>query len=335
MNQSSNSWLFGRQLRFRFSLRGLFIFLLILSLPLGWLGRHIIRSRQETAFAASVSQAGGEVRFDYNAAGPAFPADQPKGPWLLRQAFGQNLFSYVCSADLSRVKNPNAFETSLGQMATMDTLSLPAGPLSDELIESIARLPNLSELTLNGSSITPTQMRRLATDNSILALNLSGAAAADGVLKQLHHFRHLPNVTITAGATTDQGLKALSQVDSIFTLEIRGMPAVTNSGFRYLTRLPNLRALQISGTQITEDCVSDLAQMTQLQLAEISPGNLKHQYRNLQMFRLDTLEPIDDPYPQLSRWDCGVPENIQCIRCVRVEKNLIRLDFWDQPYETK
>lgn len=334
MNESSKITR-PRLLRFRFSLRVLLLFILVLSLPLGWLGRQIIRSRRETAFVARVSKAGGDARFDYNAAVPGFPADEPKGSWLLRQAFGQNLFSYVCSADLSKVKNPNAFETSLGQMSKLQTLTLPSGPLSDELVESVASLPDLWELSLNGSSITPAQMRRLAKSKSIGALRLGGEAAADEVLEQLHHFRHLPNVAILGGVTTDRGLQALRQVDSIYFLEIHAMPSVTNAGFHDLIALPNLRTLEITGTQITEACVKDLTKMPQLVLATISPGNLKLQYNNPQMIRVDTLEPIDIPNPQLSRWDCGPPDDVQCVRCVRVEKNLIQIDVWDVPYAAK
>ncbi|PQO44201.1 hypothetical protein C5Y93_19705 [Blastopirellula marina] len=304
------------------------VVILLLAIPLGWLAGKISRSQRETSFANQVRKAGGVARFDYDAAGLAYAPSSPKGHWLLRAAFGKNLFSYLCVVDLSQVEDPNAFADDIGRMSQVDTLSLPTGPLSDGLIDNVAALPNLWNLTLDGSTITPEQMRRLCKSNAIGSWRLGGAAAADEILEELQHADHLPQLTILHSPTTDRGLKAISEIDSLHYLAIDQAPAVTNQGFEHLVQLPNLTFLRIDGTQITGKCVDSLAQMPKLEQLTITPGMQKLQYQVRKIYRLDTGTPVDPT--KLSRFDCGpLPADFEVVKCVEVQQSEIRLEVWD------
>lgn len=329
MSESAEPAAAGKNRRWlRFSLRGLLVLILLLALPLGWLAQQIRRSQRETSFAAQVREAGGEARFDYNAAGPTYSPSPPKGHWLLRAAFGKNLFSYLCLVDLSQVADPNPFADGLGRMSQVDTLILPAGPLSDELIDGVAALPNLWSLTLDGSAVTPEEIRRLIASKSIGALQLGGAAAADEILEELRHDDHLPQLTILSGPTTDRGMQAISEIDSLYFLDIQQTPAVTDEGFPYLAKPPNLTVLRIEGTQITEKCVDALANMPKLERLEITPGRLNVQYEVREIYRLDTGERVDPT--KLFRFECDpAPPKTETVKCVEVEKDKIRLEIWD------
>ncbi|WP_186767542.1 leucine-rich repeat domain-containing protein [Blastopirellula retiformator] len=313
----------------RFSLRGMLVLVFALAIPLAWLGALINVSQRETAFAMAVGKAGGQARFDYNAYAASCISTEPKGPWLMRAVFGDNIFSRISSVDLSGVRDTSTIARGLGQLTQLDTLSLPAGPQGDQLIDSVAQLPHLYQLTLDCSEITPQQMRRLLSCESLLYLELRGAAAADEVLAELPHAVQMARVTIVSGPTTDQGMKSLSEIKTIRFLQIVEAPSITNRGFRQLTNAPALGMVTIHGTQITEECVCEFKQMPKLETLAITPGTLQLRYKPIAAYRLDTGEAVPTP---LRRFDCWPsPPVTGLVRCVDVEPNRIRLERWDVP----
>lgn len=330
MTNRSTQLVLSRKRRWlRFSLRGLLIVVFLLAVPLAWLGAKINTGRRETAYAAAVWKAGGQARFDYNAYAGSCIAMQPKGPWLLRAVLGKNIFSRICLVDLSGVEDVGGLVGGLEKLSQLDTLTLPAGPQSDELIDSVARLSRLQELTLNGSEVTPLQMRRLLACDSLGHLELRGASAADEILAELAHAEHLSSVSVISGTTTDDGMKSLSEIKSLYFLEIRDLPAVTNQGFQYLAKSPSLELARIRGTQITEACVGDLTPMANLKMLEISPGTLNLRYKSIDPYRLDTGEAVRTPLFRSECWPPPPKTTLTC--CVDVEANRIRLDQWDVP----
>jgi hypothetical protein len=75
---------------FQFSLRTLFILVLIVATPCAWLGHKIAQKRREREFVEEIRNWGGIVTYDYQIA-----RSKPSGPAWLRSLLGENFFNDV------------------------------------------------------------------------------------------------------------------------------------------------------------------------------------------------------------------------------------------------
>jgi hypothetical protein len=80
----------------QFSLKGLFVLVVIAAVPCGWLKWKLDRKATERAAVAEIREAGGEVWYDWEVA----HVRNPRGAQWLRRLFGDDFFSNVVKVGL-------------------------------------------------------------------------------------------------------------------------------------------------------------------------------------------------------------------------------------------
>jgi len=274
----------------RFGLRTLLVLVLLLSLPLGWLGREIYRVRQEEQVAAAIIDAGGILRFDFNHQEP-IGVYENWGPRLLRKLWGKNMGRHLDMVHIHSAEDTNRLIPLLVRCERLEYLGLPAAKLSDRSMQILASLPNLRVLNLVETQITAEQMQTLATSETLRHIRLQGAPSADEYLQQLTKLSHVENVELFDTPITNRGMKSLSELPLI-ALKIEGAAAVTNAGFAEFSGSEHLQDFVAVGTRIDEGCVDTLQTLPQLKYAQILPGHLDITYYAWGEMRLDTLTPV-------------------------------------------
>jgi len=79
--------------RFQFSLRSLLAFMLLLSVPLGWLAWKMQRAKRQREAVEGILKAGGRIGYDYEFV--------PRAPVWVRKSLGEDFF---CDASCCGVR---------------------------------------------------------------------------------------------------------------------------------------------------------------------------------------------------------------------------------------
>lgn len=93
----------------------------------------------------------------------------------------------------------------------------------------------------------------LFEEGTVLLVDVAGIAEfGDAELERLCKFAKPERLNLMGTAVTDEGLKAVAQVEQLEYLNLRNT-AISDAGVKHLTRLRHLRELDLSGTHITDD----------------------------------------------------------------------------------
>lgn len=285
----------------RFSVRGLLLLVLLVSIPLGLIGRDLIRSKSEEYLVNDIQIADGYVRYDYvyqvmpppgtmGLTIAKFDEHEPKGHWLARKILGENIYSYVTIVNLRRADDPNQVLPRIATFSRLEKLSLAEAALTDESVDAISQLRQLRELYLESIELSPQQMRKLAAINSLETLYFTGSFATDDVLEQVANFKNLQEITLRDTAITNRALQSLARVPGLKRIEIDNAKQVTNEGLVPLVQLPELESFDAYGTRLTNFCARTLAKMPALKKAWISARDPKVDFGE---YRSYDLSPID------------------------------------------
>lgn len=154
--------------------------------------------------------------------------------------------------------------------------------VSTKGLEHAATIPFLG-LGLNFRDLTGEQLRLFAREDSPLEVLYIRAnpGLRDEDLASLKALKHLKLLVIGDNNFTDESLKYVSEVHSITTLKLNGLPELTGSGIKYLKALPNLRRLCLNRDSISEDGFKYLTELKGLDLltlqqAQLNEARLQH-----------------------------------------------------------
>lgn len=311
----------GRWLKY--SMRTLMVLVLLISIPLSWVGRDVVRSMRESAVERAIHEAGGEAIYDYwqpDEYGMVGQRVEPTGDWWVRKLLGDNIYSYVTCVDLRGVENPEVLIPRLQHFTRLKYLLLPTTVASESLVETLKQLPDLQQCRLDLSPCSPIILWELAQCQGIEALQLQANELSDSSVDVLLQFPGLKSLTLRETPMTDAAMPKIAKITTLNELVLEDAPEITNDGFQTLESLPHLTRFFASGTQIDEGCVDSLRTMTNLDNLEITPGKLKLAYYPWGLIRLDTrqqvrgkLFPPDGPREDL-------------VRIVHIEEDLISFD---------
>ena len=81
--------------------------------------------------------------------------------------------------------------------------------------------------------------------------------------------RNLPGLD-AHGQMTDEAMERISHLEHLTTLRLGGSKALTDAGVRHLSRMPQLRHLDLSGTQVTDRGVEALRDLPNLETISLS-----------------------------------------------------------------
>ena len=228
----------------------------------------------------------------------------------------------ISGGDIAKAieKFPNAKSIKLSGALTADQLGALAGAkklesldlsechVSDELLASIANLPDLAglqKLDLRNHALTDAGLAHIAKFKKLSSLVLShgdGAITNDG----LSHLAGLKNLTsLSLGnmqGITNDGLSHLAGLKNLTSFDLADCRHITDVGLSHLAGLKNLTSLRLSNLeQMTDDGLRRIAGLKNLStldldLHQIGDGGLRHiaGLKNLTFLRLSDGDGITD-----------------------------------------
>jgi len=240
---------------FQFSLRTLLVFVLLVSVPLGWFAMKMQRARQQKEAVEVILKVGGEVRYDYefDETGRLIPAAQPAGPLWLRKLLGDDFFCDVIWVDLSATR------------------------VTDAGVEHLLKgLTSLEVLWLMDTNVTDVGLEHLQGLNSLNSLGLSGTQLTDAGLEHLESLTSLEHLGLHETSVTGEGFKHLKGLTSLVSLCLR-FTNVTDAGLEHLKGLTNLACLDLRSTQVTDDGLENLKGLNCLESLGLAETDVTHE----------------------------------------------------------
>ena len=191
---------------FQFSLRSLLLAVLVISLPLAWIGHKLNQLLRRNEAVSLIRQSGGTD--DYDGYGKHFLTEEtPSLPWLERLV-GSQVLAQPKDVDLAGTSVTDAELAKLANLEGVEMLDLAATPISDAGLAHLARLRGLRCLALCNTKITDNGLKHLTDFAQLQRLNLEGTLITDAGLVHLKRltkleFLWLANTNVTQDAIAD------------------------------------------------------------------------------------------------------------------------------------
>jgi hypothetical protein len=218
----------------RLSMRTLIVLVLLFGGGMGWLVRS---ARIQRAAAAAITTVGGSVKYDWEwTSANGYTGRTERVPKWLSDRIGIDYFGHITSVWL------------FGTMTDTDTALRP-----------VARLAQLEELSVNGSSMSDSGLAQLRSMTSLSRLDLDYTRFTDSGLENLKGLTGLTVLSLNATRVTDAGLARLKDLPNLAELNISGTH-VTDTGLAHLKGLRNLAVLNVVNTKITDAGIIELCQ---------------------------------------------------------------------------
>jgi hypothetical protein len=137
----------------------------------------------------------------------------------------------------------------LGNLASVDTLTLDPSRMSDYGLSRLDRLTGLRWLTITG----PVRSRVLPPGvlDQLEGLNIDGTDVTDTWLRCLVGMRGIRLLGLTHTTVTDAGLAHLSSVTGLQHLYLDGT-RISDEGLAHLKPLAKLKRVYVKGTKVSD-----------------------------------------------------------------------------------
>lgn len=229
--------------RWKLSLRGMLVLVLLASLPLAWIGREFYRARWEHWFAQAAARHGGSVTHEsIEGVLAAKSVESFPGENWLREVFEierKPRLTTVCLVSPESIP----LVGRLPGIQQLDGVVLCDMTLSDQEIDTLLSLPNLKRLILHDVEISPDQFARFIPGKQLTKLQLDGQNATDANLKVAGQMTQLQEIIVRDGEATNAGaahLKELFQLRS-FTALRTGIDYESIPVFAKMSKLSHLQ----------------------------------------------------------------------------------------------
>jgi len=136
--------------------------------------------------------------------------------------------------------------------------------LSDEDLIHVSGYKSLTDLSLEGTTVTGSGLVHLAPLRKLEWLNLWQTNLDDKGLAQLTNLKSLKHLPIGSTRITDAGLDHLKEIQGLLYLGLRNT-AVTDEGVAKLITLPALKEINLRNTPVTDKCIASLIRIKTLQ----------------------------------------------------------------------
>lgn len=241
----------------QFGLRTFLIAVVVVALGMGWLRWQIQQAQRRDAAVNKVARLLGAIGYAHELTpdGYLVAHPEPPGPDWLNQLLGVNL--RLRPRVLNVLARHEDIDDSLRQagehlalLPTVETVHMSDVRFSRQGMASLARLQGLKTLNLVTCMFPEQALEELAGCERLESLSLGRLPAADGGGPAAE--------TITdAGVANLAGLKQLRELDLSNT-------EVSDQGLAVIAQLPRLETLQLAGTKITDEGVAQLAGLKHL-----------------------------------------------------------------------
>ncbi|MFN0021225.1 MAG: leucine-rich repeat domain-containing protein [Pirellulaceae bacterium] len=327
-----------RRWRLQFSLRTLAIFMLLVGVGLGSLGRLIHRAREQSAKVTTLRSFGVTVEYE-----GSFNIDERGTVWFVRENrawWKRTLVNWYGEDFVSSVQGLQAFGRP---------------PLSERDREEFWRLatslPELRKLDVNESWFDPAGLARFRGNTSIKSLTLMFVAPSNEdlavigtltELKQLHlwmgykHPSHMDDRGITSldslkelrslilddSGITDKSMPLIARHRRLQTLGLRNT-RITDEGAHYLSGLTELRALDLSESRLTDEGLKNLSGLTQLRYLGLSGTGVTDEGLE-HLVKLADLETLEVRHTEVHGPGVAALASLPRLTSVRLRKNPVK-----------
>ena len=185
--------------------------------------------------------------------------------------------------------NTNITDTGLAHVARLPRLTAldleGCDGVSDSSCTTLASIPTLRGLSLMKTAfekqrVSNAGLEKLTALSKLERLTLAGNAVNNDGLRLLSRFPDLRELDLSILAVNDEGLAHLPEVKKLEWLNVRysegfGGVMMTNAGIRSLSQVTGLKTLNLTGAgKITDDCVEDLMQLSGLRSLKLSAAGI-------------------------------------------------------------
>lgn len=231
-----------RRLLPRFRLRTLFVAGVLMSLALGWYGRHVYRVRQERAAAEALRQVGAQLTmptFEY--AGMTLPADLYGWfPWFYVE---QHTSVSLDSAD-------GATDADLAHASRLRGLSwirLTGAEFTDQGLRNAGDFSSLSSLCFEATSVTGDGLAEFEGRERVAFLEFNGSASGKSakIFECVDSMRNLTTVRTWREPLTVEGMRAIAKLEHLERLHAFDVPWIEPGALDELANAPRLERLHV------------------------------------------------------------------------------------------
>jgi hypothetical protein len=223
--------------RFQFGVSSLLLFLVAVSVPLGWFAWELQRARRQRAAMEAIKEAGGVVLPDceYDENGKCADKKLAAPTWL------RTLIGYFFFAD--------AGEVSVLRYSYFD----------DEDMRHIASFKHLRYLVLGKTEVTDAGLRHLSELHNLKHLTLNNTNITDSGLTHVGALTNLKILSLAGTEITDEGLGHLEGMTELQELRLH-RTQITDRGIEHLNGMTQLKSLWVGNTNVTDQGISQLQQ---------------------------------------------------------------------------
>jgi hypothetical protein len=251
-----------RRRTLQFNLRTLLLFVVVVSVPLGWFAWQMQKARRQREAVEAIVGMGGLVYYD---CGNETTALEPPTPRLLQRFLGDDFFWDVDSVSCIDIDFGNQELVHVKGLSRLRGLSLGGTPITDAGLEHLKGLTKLEALSLSRTHVTDAGMKHLREMTELKGLWLDGTQVTDAGLEHLRELSKLEYLYLSRTGIADAGLKHLQELANLQYLDLT-QTEVGDADLEHLERLPQ-QTLILSDTKVTDDGLRHLQTLT-------SPGNL-------------------------------------------------------------
>lgn len=205
----------------------------------------------------------GEVRIPHDQLigfNPTYDA-LAKNPLLLKK-FGPNdltlLFMSRNDMAISKVFS------ALTHLTGLKALNVKFSDFSDSDLLFLNSLPNLSYLNASMSTITGSGLAKMKFLSKLTSLHAGGIQNIETFLERIGDMPRIYQLSLHADRLSDESLRQISKARTLRALALGSNMSITNEGIKHLTKLKDLKLLDLCGTSIDIKCLESLKQLPNL-----------------------------------------------------------------------
>ena len=258
--------------RFQFRLRTLLLFVLIVSIPLSWLGSRLRSARAQKEAVARLQPGDVWYDFHFDEADHSLNTFQYEyhdcgwqelnisrickkmpGPQWLHDLLGDDFFISVVAVRTQHRRRLADFK----YFPHLRELELWGSDITDADLAQLGQERELEGIDFNATSISDAGFEHIRGLTRLRKLCLSNTRITDAGLSYIAELRRLELLNLDGTQITDAGLDHLVRLSTLQWLSLR-LTHVSDAGLRKLEKLRKLKELNVYGTAVTEDGVERL-----------------------------------------------------------------------------
>ena len=138
-------------------------------------------------------------------------------------------------------------------------VKLSGKDVTDSSLQIIDQCPNLTDVRLFTTSITPEAMRGFTHTEQLTTLIINGSGVDDAFFHNPNSFPVLTHLGINSDDLTDEGVVAICRIPTLNMLSLNHCPNIAGSSFQRLAKIPVLTTLQLYDLHVEQSTLSQLS----------------------------------------------------------------------------